>query len=44
MVLLAEEKGDMKSLIERLENYIDGKDLEVNVKKTKIVRFRREEV
>jgi len=41
MVLLAEEEGGMRSLIERLENYLKGKGLELNVEKTKIVRFKR---
>lgn len=31
----------MKSMLERLEGYIDRKGLEINVEKTKIVRFNR---
>lgn len=40
MVLLAEEKKSMKSILERLESYLDRKGLEMNVGKTKVVRFR----
>jgi len=38
MVLLAEGKEKMRSMIERLERYLDKKRLELNVKKTKIMR------
>lgn len=41
MVLIAEKKVEMKSMLERLEGYIDRKDLEINVEKTKIVRFNK---
>lgn len=41
MVLLAENEGGMKSMVERLEWYLDRKGLEVNVEKTKMVRFRK---
>lgn len=41
MVLLAEDEGGMKSMVERLERYLDRKGLELNVEKTKIVRFRK---
>lgn len=41
MVLIVEGEGDMRSMIEKLEGYIDRKGLEVNVGKTKIMRFRR---
>lgn len=41
MVLLVEEEGGMRSMIERLERYLDKKRLELNVEKTKIVRFRK---
>jgi len=40
-VLLAEEERDIRSLIERLEIYLSGKGLELNVENTKIVRFKR---
>lgn len=41
MVLLAEEEEELNSMIERLEEYLDQKRLELNAKKTKIMRFRR---
>jgi hypothetical protein len=41
LVLLAEGEDEMRSVIERLERYMDRKGLEVNVGKTKIMRFRR---
>lgn len=41
MVLIAEE-GKMKSIIERLEKYMDRKGLEVKMGKTKIIKFRKE--
>jgi len=41
IVLLSEEEGEMRSLMERLEKYTSRKGLELNVEKTKIVRFRR---
>lgn len=40
IVLLAEE-GEMRSMIERLERYLERKGLELNVGKTRIVRFRK---
>ncbi|XP_071577651.1 uncharacterized protein [Temnothorax nylanderi] len=40
VVLLAENKGSMKSMIERLEGYLDRKGLTLNTGKTKILRFR----
>jgi len=39
--LLAEKKEEMRSLIERLEEYLDRKKLELNAGKTKIMRYRR---
>jgi len=41
IVVLAEEEDEMRSMISRLEEYVDKKSLVVNVSKTKIVRFRR---
>jgi len=41
LVLLAEGEDEMRSMVERLEGYMDRKGLEVNVGKTKILRFRR---
>jgi len=40
VVLLAEDEGSMKSIMERMEIYLDRKNLELNVGKTKVVRFR----
>lgn len=41
IVLLAEDEEGMRSMIERLERYMERKRLEVNTEKTKIMRFRR---
>lgn len=41
VVLLAEEEGEMRSMIERLEEYLEKKRLELNIGKTKMVRFMR---
>lgn len=41
VVLLAEEEGDMRAMMARLERYVRGKGLEVNVGKSKIMRFKR---
>lgn len=38
IVLLAEEEG-MRAMMVRLERYMKGKKLEVNVGKSKIMRF-----
>lgn len=40
LVLLTEEEG-MRWLLKRLEKYCEEKGLEVNTRKTKIIRFRR---
>ena len=40
LVLLAKNEEEMESMIRRLERYLEGKRLEVNVEKTKVVRFR----
>lgn len=40
MVLIAENEDEMKSMLERLEGYIDRKGLKINVGMTKI-RFGR---
>jgi hypothetical protein len=39
VVLLAEEEGDMSSLIDRLERYLEEKGLKLNVEKLKILWF-----
>lgn len=41
IVLLAKEEDEMRSMISRLEEYMDRKGLELNANKTKIMRFRR---
>jgi len=41
IVLVAENEGGMRSMLERLEVYLDGKGLELNREKTKVMRFRR---
>lgn len=41
IVLMAENEEEMKSMIERLETYLNKKGLELNVKKTKILRCRK---
>lgn len=40
IVLIAEDEEEMRSMIERLEGYMERKRLEVNTEKTKIIRFR----
>lgn len=39
IVILADKEEDMKSMIKKLENYLDKKGLELNVSKTKVMRF-----
>jgi len=41
VVLVAENEDEMRSMIERVEVYIDRKGLEVNTEKIKILRFRK---
>jgi len=41
VVLLAEKEEELRSMIERLEGYLDRKRLELNVRKTKIMRCKR---
>lgn len=41
MVVIVEKEEEMKSMLERLEGYRDKKGLEINIEKTKIVRFDR---
>lgn len=42
MVFLVEREGEIKSMIDNLENYFGGKGLELHVEKTQLVRFRKE--
>jgi len=39
IVLLAEEEDGMRAMMSRMERYIRGKKLEVNAKKSKVMRF-----
>ncbi|XP_071579341.1 uncharacterized protein [Temnothorax nylanderi] len=41
IVLLAEDEDQMRSMLERMEGYLSRKRLELNVGKTKIMRFRK---
>lgn len=38
-VLMTKEEEGMRSMLERLEGYLGKKGLELNVKKTKVMRF-----
>lgn len=40
-VVMLVENEEMKSVIERLKQYLDRKKLETNTEKTKITRFRK---
>lgn len=41
VVLLAKEEGEMRSMMGKLEGYLEEKGLTLNVNKTKIMRFRK---
>lgn len=41
LVVVAEEEDQMRSMIERLETYLDEKNLVLNAEKSKVMRFRR---
>jgi len=41
IVILTEKNEKMGNMIERLEGYLEKKNLEFNVGKTKIMRFRK---
>ncbi|XP_071572942.1 uncharacterized protein [Temnothorax nylanderi] len=41
VVLIAEDEDQMRSMLERLEGYLGRKRLELNVEKTKIMRFKK---
>lgn len=40
-MMLAEDEDGMKGLMDRMERYLDGKGLELNIEKTKFMRCRR---
>lgn len=42
MVLLKKEEEKMRCMIERFGEHLEGKKLEINTDKTKIMRFRKE--
>lgn len=39
--MMAKGEDEMRSMVEKLEGYLDRKGLEVNTEKIKILRFRR---
>lgn len=41
IVMIAENEEEMRSMIEKLEGYLDRKKLELNTDKTKILSFRK---
>ena len=41
MVVMAEREEEIESMIRRMEKYMEKKRLEVNVEKTKVIRFRK---
>lgn len=40
-MLVAEEEEGMRAMIARMERYLEGEDLEMNVRKTKVMVFRK---
>lgn len=42
MVLLAEKKEGMVHMLGKLEGYLDKKKLEINMGKTKVMKFKKE--
>ena len=41
VAVLAEDEEGLKGLMAKLETYVDGKEFEVNVGKTKVMRCRK---
>lgn len=41
VVLMAKREKEIKSMMEKLEGYLDRKRLVLNVGKTKVIRFRK---
>jgi len=41
LVLMEEEENEIRSMMERLEKYLERKKVDLNREKTKIVRFRK---
>lgn len=42
LVLMTEGKDELRSMMARFKEYLDGKRLELNTGKTRIMRFRKE--
>lgn len=42
VVMMAESEGEMRSMLKKLEGDLERKGLELNVQKTKLIRFKRE--
>lgn len=40
MVLMAEGEDEMRSMMGRFKEYLEGKRLELNTSKTKVMRFK----
>lgn len=43
VAVVAEDEDEMRRMLKNLEKYMDGKGLEINVEKTKVMRCRRRE-
>lgn len=43
VALLADKEEEMRSMLNRLEGYLDSKRLELNVGKMKVMMFRKRE-
>lgn len=43
MTVVAEDEGGMRGMLKILEKYVDGKGLEINVDKTKMMKCRKDE-
>lgn len=41
VVLLTDNERDMRCMVVRLEKYLEERKLELNVRKTKVFRFRK---
>jgi len=39
--MMADKANEVESMIQRLKKYLEGKGLELNIGKTKIMRFRK---
>lgn len=43
VAVVVEDEGKMRRMLKNLKKYVDGKSLEINVEKTKVMRCRRGE-